>query len=229
MEWEQLTVYHYGTAVGTCSHQGSYIDVDSALVNELAKYDCDLEGFMVENDISYELTKGIKVYTPKIRPDLHLGLKWDDWYCPNSGTINGHYFYYKRNDIHGDYIELIHNHQPYFSFSGNIPSHIKPYFDYIWNELRETGNIEFPREISLGSKVAARLPDGFKAYRVDDDEDQCRVERTRQKYCYIKKMRDCEYYTSFSENWGLYPSIKSKSLEEAVEAVPKVLELTEKM
>ncbi len=184
---------------------------------------------MVSESINYQLIKPktvIKTYKPT--PYLHLGIKWDGWYCPNSGYINGNYFCYKRNDIHGDYIELIHNHQPYLSFSGNIPSHIKPYFAYIWQELNETGNIEFPREISLGSKVAARLPEHFKAFKTDDD-DQCKVARSKKKYCFIKKIRQNEYYTSFSENWSLSPSIRSTSLKEAVDAVEVVLQMESEM
>lgn len=221
-----LKVWQWGTEIGTCYHYGSYVDITPSLINELSKYDFDLEALMVEHGINYKLIQPVEIVKSyKVALGLHFHIDWDGWYCPNSGTINGHYFYYKRNHVHGDYIELIFNHQPYFSFSDFLPDYVQPYFAYIWQELKETGNIDFPKEISLGSKVAARLPDGYKAYRVNDDDAQCKVARSKEKYCYIKKFRDCEYYTSFSTNWGLHPSIRSSSLEEAVAAVEKVLEM----
>ncbi len=155
---------------------------------------------MVEQGINYEVAKPktvIKTYKPT--PYLHLGIKWDGWYCPNSGTINGHYFCHHHNDVHGNYINLVFNNQIYLSFSDFTPDHIKPYFDKIWQELRETGYINHPREISLGSKIAARLPEHFKAYKTDD-EDQCKVARSTTKYCYIKRYRDCEWYVSPTDN-----------------------------
>ncbi|NES64224.1 MAG: hypothetical protein F6K24_02615 [Okeania sp. SIO2D1] len=224
-----MKVFHWGTEVGTAYHYGSYIDITPNLINELAKYDCNLEAFLVENDINYQLIKPAEIIKSyKVALGLHLGIKWDDWHCPNSGTINEHYFCYRCNQYRGNYIELIYNHRPYYSYWKNLPDHIQSYFDYIWQELEETGYINHPKELRIGNKVANLLPDNFKAYKTDDD-DQCRVERSKQKYCYIKRFRDNEYYTSFSTNWALHPSIKSGSLQEAVTAIGKVLELTEKM
>lgn len=109
------------------------------------------------------------------------------------------------------------------SFSCTTPDHIKPYFDKIWQELLETEYIRHPKEIRIGSKVANYLPDGYKAYRVDGDDSQCKVARSKDKYCYIKRWRDNEYYTSFSTNWALQPSIKSSSLREAVGAALRMI------
>ncbi|NEO52578.1 MAG: hypothetical protein F6K54_05520 [Okeania sp. SIO3B5] len=108
------------------------------------------------------------------------------------------------------------------SFSCTTPDHIKPYFDKIWQELLETEYIRHPKEIRIGSKVANYLPDGFKAYKTDDDS-QCKVARSKEKYCYIKRWRDNEYYTSFSTNWALHPSEKTSSLTEAVRAALRMI------
>jgi hypothetical protein len=224
-----LKVYHWGTEIGACYHYGSYIDVTPTLINELGKYDCNLEAFLVENDINYNIIKPaeiIKSYNPT--PGLHLNIKWDGWWRPNSGTINGNYFYYRCNQYRGNYIELIYNHRPYYSYWKNLPDYVKPYFDYIRQELEETNYIRHPQKLRIGNKVANLLPEGFKAYKTDDD-DQCKVARSKEKYCYIKRFRDCEYYTSFSTNSGLHPSIKSSSLQEAVEKVEKILEMVDAM
>ena len=204
------------------AHQGFYIDVDSVLINELAKYNLDLEAFMVANQINYELIKPkniIKTYKPAL--GLHFQLKWDGWWRPNSGTINGHYFCHRSCDAHGNYIELIHNNQPYYSYWEHLPGNIKPYFAYIWQELEETEYIRFPREISLGSKVANYLPEGFKAYKTDDD-DQCRVARNTQKYCYIKRWRDCEWYVSPTDNYQLMAK-QTDSMKSAISVALKMI------
>ncbi|NET30212.1 hypothetical protein [Okeania sp. SIO1I7] len=178
---------------------------------------------MVNEQINYQLIKPKHILHPKIRPDLHLVIKWGDEFYPNSGYINGNFFCYHENRYHGRYIQLVYRHQIYMSFSCTTPDHIKPYFDKIWQELLETEYIRHPKEIRIGSKVANYLPDGYKAYRVDGDDNQCKVARSKAKYCYIKRWRDNEYYTSFSTNWALQPSIKSSSLREAVGAALRMI------
>ncbi|GFZ92302.1 hypothetical protein [Okeania sp. KiyG1] len=217
-----LKVWHYGTEVGACHHLGSYLNITPTLINELAKYDLELERFMCDEDIYYQLIKPKHILHPKIRPDLHLSIQWSKDLHPNYGYINGHYFGYHRNDYHGKYIQLVYRHQIYMSFSCTTPDHIKPYFDKIWQELLDTEYIRHPKEIRIGSKVANYLPDGFKAYKTDDD-GQCKVSRSKEKYCYIKRLRDNEYYTSFSINWALHPSEKTSSLTEAVGAALRMI------
>ncbi|MEM9272363.1 MAG: hypothetical protein AAGA80_05290 [Cyanobacteria bacterium P01_F01_bin.143] len=221
-----LKVWQWGTEIGACYHYGSYIDITPTLTNELSKYGLDLEAFMVEHGISYELIKPGKQQTLKLRPDLHLGIKWSGWWRPNSGTINGHYFCYHRNS-QGDYIKLVHNNQIYHNPSmAPTPDQLKPYFDKIWLELEETEYIRFPREISLGSKVANYLPEGFKAYKTDDD-DQCRVARNTHKYCYIKRWRDCEWYVSPTDNYQLM-SKKTDSMKSAISEALKMINETKR-
>ena len=221
-----MRVYHYGTEIGTANHQVSSIGVSSILINQLAKYDIDLENFMESSDIIYEIPKPkTTVKTYQVAIGLHLSIEWDDWYYPNSGTINGHYFCHRYDRDHGNFIELIYNHQPFYSFSEHTPDEIQPYFDYIWKELEDTGFIDHPKEISIGSKVAARLPVNYKAYDTDD-YNQCRVERLKERYCYITRYRDTLYSTSFSTNPTLYPAVQSNNLDDAIAAVGKVLELS---
>lgn len=217
-----MKVYHWGTEIGACYHYGSYIDVTPTLINELSKYGCNLEAFLVENDINYNIIKPAEIIkTFKPSPGLHLKIKWDGWYCPNSGYINGNYFCYHRNS-QGDYIQLIFNHQPYYSNSMvAIPNHIKPYFDKIWQELKETNYIRHPKEIRIGSKVANYLPDGYKAYKTDND-DQCRVARNTHKYCYIKRFRDCEWYVSPTDNYQLMAK-QTDSMKTAISEALKMI------
>lgn len=221
-----MRVYHYGTEIGTVYHQVAYLGVSSLLINQLAKYDIDLESFMESLDIFYQIIQPqstLETYNPAL--GLHLHIKWEHWHCPNSGTINGHYFCHRYDRDHGNFIELSYNNQPYFTFSNNTPDEIQPYFDYIWRELEQTGYINHPKEISIGSKVSARLPVNYNAYETDD-ENQCRVERFKKIYCYITRYRDTLYYTSFSTNPTLYPFVKSNSLDDAIAAVEEVLTLT---
>lgn len=204
------------------AHKGSYIDVTPTLINELAKYNFNLEAFLVENCINYNIVKLAEIKKPKIRPDLHLTIKWSNDFWPNSGYIGEHFFSYHRNDRLGDYIQLIFNHQPYRSNSMvATPSQIKPYFDAIWQALKDTEYIRHPKEIRIGSKVANYLPDGFKAYKTDDD-NQCRVARNTQKYCYIKRWRDCEWYVSPTDNYQLM-SKKTDSMESAISEALKMI------
>ena len=221
-----MKVYHYGTEIGTAKHQISYIDVSSILINQLAKYDIDLESFMESNEIIYEIPKlKAKAKTFQVAIGLHLSIEWDDWHYPNSGTINGHYFCHKYDREHGNFIELVYNHQPHYSFSEYTPDEIQPYFDYIWKELEDTGLIDYPQEISLGSKIAARISNDYRVYDTDD-EKHCKVLRFKDRYCYIKQYRETLYYTSFSDNPTLYPSIKSNNLDDAIAAVEEILILT---
>lgn len=225
-EWEILKVFHWGTEIGACYHYGAYIDITPTLINELFKYNLDLEAFLVENDINYELIKPVEIKHPKIRPDLHIGIKWSGWWRPNSGYINGNYFCYHRNS-QGDYVKLVYDNQIYHNPSNAVtPDHIQPYFDAIWRELRETEYIRFPREISLGSKVANYLPEHFKAYKTDDD-DQCRVARSTSKYCYIKRFRDCEWYVSPTDNYQLMAK-RTDSMENAISVALKMINETKR-
>lgn len=222
-----MKVYHYGTAIGAVYHQVAYLGVSSILINQLEKYDIDLESFMESQDIFYRIIKPqptLETYKPAL--GLHLHIKWDDWHYPNSGTINSHYFFHRYDSEHGNYIQLIYNHQPYYSFSEHTPDEIQPYFDYIWRELEETGFIDCPQEISLGSKVAARISNYYRVYDTDDDEKHCKVLRFKDRFCYIKQLRENLYYTSFSDNPTLYPFVKSNNLDDAIAAVGEVLRLT---
>ena len=223
-----MKVYHYGTEIGIVYHQVAYLGVSSMLINQLEKHDIDLEAFMESQDFFYRIIKPqstVKTYKPAL--GLHFHIKWEHWHCPNSGTIDGHYFCHHYDSEHGNYIQLIYNHQPYFSFSEYTytPDEIQPYFDYIWQELEDTGYIDYPQEISLGSKVAARISDYYRVYDIED-EKHCKVLRFKDRYCYIKQYRENLYYTSFSDNPGLYPAIQSKNLDDAIAAVEKVLKLT---
>ena len=222
-----MTVYHYGTDIGAAKHQVSYIEISSILINQLAKYDIDLESFMKSNEIIYEIPKPkTTVKTYQVAIGLHLSIEWDDWHCPNSGTINGHYFSHHYDSEHGNFIELVYNHQPYYSFSEHTPDEIQPYFDYVWKEREDSGYINHPKEISLGSKVAARISNDYRVYDTDDDEKQCKVLRFKDRYCYIKQYRETLFYTSFSDNPTLYPSIKSNNLDDAIAAVEEILKLS---
>lgn len=221
-----MRVYHYGTEIGTVYHQVAYLGVSSILSNQLAKYDIDLEEFLESQDIFYQIIKPkstLKTYNPAL--GLHLHIKWEHWHCPNSGTVDGHYFCHKYDSEHGNYIQLVYNHQPFYSFSEHTPDEIQPYFEYIWKELEDTGYINHPQEISLGSKVAARISNDYRIYDTDD-ENQCQVLRFKDRYCYIKQLRENLYYTSFSDNPILYPSIKSNNLQDAIAAVEEVLKLS---
>lgn len=221
-----MRVYHYGTEIGIVYHQVAYLGVSSILINQLAKSDIDLESFMESSEIIYEIPKPkTTVKTYQVAIGLHFHIEWDCWHYPNSGTIDGHYFCHHYDSEHGNYIQLVYNHQPYFTFSDDAPDELQPYFDYIWQELEQTGYINHPQEISLGSKVAARLPVNYKAYDTDD-YNQCRVERFKNRYCYITRYRDTRYYTSFSDNPSLYPAVQSNTLDDAIAAVEEVLELT---
>ena len=225
VEGESLRVYHYGTDIGTVYHQVAYLGVSSILSNQLAKYDIDLEEFLESQDIFYQIIKPqstLETYNPAL--GLHLHIKWEHWHCPNSGTIDGHYFCHKYDSEHGNYIQLIYNHQPYHSYS-YTPDEIQPYFDYIWKELEETGYIDYPQEIPLASKVAARISNDYRIYDTDD-EKHCKVLRFKNRFCYIKQLRENLYYTSFSTNPGLYPAIQSNNLDDAIAAVEEVLNLT---
>ncbi len=218
-----LKVWQWGTEIGAAYHYGSYIDITRSLINELAKYDLDLESFLVSESINYKLIKPkniIKTYKPAL--GLHFHIKWDAWHCPNSGTINGHYFCHHYNDLHGNYIKLVFNNQIYHNPSlAATPDYVKPYFDYIWQQLEETKYIRFPREISLGSKVANHLPDGFRAYKTGDDS-QCKVARSKEKYCYIKRFRDYEWYISPTDNYQLMAK-KADSIKGAISEALKMI------
>ena len=225
VEGDSLTVYHYGTDIGTAKHQVSYIEVSSILVNQLAKYDIDLENFMESQEIIYQIPKPkTTVKTYQVAIGLHFHIEWDCWHYPNSGTINGHYFCHRYDREHGNYIQLVYNHQPYHSYS-YTPEEIQSYFDYIWKELEDTGYIDYPQEIPLASKVAARISNDYRIYDTDD-EKHCRVVRFKDRYCYIKQLRENLYYTSFSDNPGLYPAVQSNNLDDAIAAVEEVLNLT---
>ena len=221
-----MKVYHYGTDIGTVYHQVAYLGVSSILINQLAKYDINLEEFLESQDIFYQIIKPqstLKTYNPAL--GLHLHIKWEHWHYPNSGTINGHYFCHRYDREHGNFIELVYNHQPYYSFSEHTPDEIQSYFDYIWRELEQTGYIDHPQEISLASKVAGRISNDYRVYDTDD-EKHCKVLRFKNRFCYIKQYRENLYYTSFSDNPGLYPAIQSNNLDDAIAAVEEVLNLT---
>ena len=221
-----MTVYHYGTEIGIVYHQVAYLGVSSILINQLAKYDIDLESFIVSEDIRYQVVKPQPTSdTCDLGLEIPLHIEWDCWHYPNSGTINGHYFCHRYDRDHGNFIELVYNHQPYYSFSGHTPDEIQSYFDYIWRELEQTGYINHPQEISLASKVAARIPNEYRVYDTDD-EKHCRVVRFKDRFCYIKQQTENRYYTSFSDNPGLYPAVQSNNLDDAIAAVEEVLELT---
>lgn len=222
-----MRVYQYGTEIGIVYHQVAYLGVSSILINQLAKHDIDLEGFMESEDIRYQVVKPQPTpNTCELGLKLPLYIEWDDWYCPNSGKINGYYFWYRYDYEHGKFIQLVYNQKPYFTFSKHTPAEVQPYFDHIWRELKETGYIEHPKKISLASKVANQLPKGFKAFKAKD-ESQCRVEKNKKNDCYITRLRDFVFYTSFSDNPTLSPCVKSNNLESAIDAVEKVLKMTE--
>ena len=215
------------STIASLNESVAYLAISSVIISELAKYEINLEAFMESEEIRYQVVK------PQPTPNTcELGLKlplyidWDDWHCPNSGKINGYYFWYRYDYKHGKFIQLVYDQQPYFSFSENTPVEVQPYFDYIWQELERTGYIEHPKKISLASKVANQLPKGFRAFKTKD-ENQCRVEKNKKDDCYITRLRDCVFYTSFSDNPTLSPCVKSSNLESAIDAVGKVLKMTE--
>ncbi|NEN88463.1 MAG: hypothetical protein F6K48_05800 [Okeania sp. SIO3H1] len=219
-----MKVFHWGTKVGAMYHYGSYLDITPSLINELAKHDLNLETFMVDNDINYQLIKPKHILHPKTRPDLHLSLQWSKDLYPNDGYINGHYFGYHRNYYHGDYIELVYRHQIYHSNWSHTPDHLKPYFDAIWKEIKSKEIFRHPKEISLGSKVANYLPDGYKAYMVKTDcQSQCRIQKNVKQYCYLKRWREQEYYISASTNFALAPRETASNLREAVKIALKMI------
>ena len=131
-----MKVYHYGTEIGIVYHQVAYLAVSSVLINELAKYDIGLEGYLQSQDIFYQISETQPTSnTCELGLELPLNIEWNGWYCPNSGKINGHYFWYRYDYEHGKFIQLVYNQQPYFTFSEHIPAEVQPYFDYIWREL----------------------------------------------------------------------------------------------
>ncbi|NER01490.1 MAG: hypothetical protein F6K17_02015 [Okeania sp. SIO3C4] len=216
-----LKVWHYGTEAGACYHLGSHLDITPTLINELAKYGLDLERFMCDEGICYQLIKPRAIKYPKIKHGLNHIIAWSkEKGFEYSGLIDGHHFYYLRNSYHGDYIQIIHNNCPYCSFWNSIPKEIYSYFEAIWRDIRNSDRL--PLEPSLGSKVASYLPLGFKAYGLGGgDNNQCRVERSKQKYCYIKRFWDCEYYVSPTEN----PQLMSKRTDSLHEAISEALKM----
>ena len=221
-----MRVYHYGTEIGTVYHQVAYLAVSSIVINELSKHEIDLESFIVSEDIRYQLVKPQPTSdTCELGLEIPLHIEWDCWHYPNSGTINGHYFCHRYDRERGNFIELVYNNQPFHSFSEHTPDKIQPYFNHIWQELEETGYIGYPQEIPLASKVAARISNDYRIYDTDD-EKHCRVVRFKDRYCYIKQLRENLYYTSFSDNPGLYPAVQSNNLDDAIAAVEEVLNLT---
>ena len=218
-----LKVYHWGTEIGVLYHYGSYIDITPTLINELAKYDLDLEAFMVNEQIYYQLIKPKQILHPKIKAGLNHRIVWSEDF-QHSGLIDGHNFYYLRNSYHGDYIEIIYNYCPYCSFWSSIPKELNSYFEAIWRYIRNSDRL--PLEPSLGSKVASYLPLGYKAYKAgygDDNRSQCKVERSKKKYCYIKRFRDCEYYVSPTINHQLM-SKRVDSLNKAISEALKMID-----
>ncbi|NET16080.1 MAG: hypothetical protein F6K08_26260 [Okeania sp. SIO1H6] len=201
-----LKVYHWGTEVGVAYHYGSYLDITPSLINELAKQELNLEGFMVDNDIYYQLIKPKSIKYPKIKLGLNHKIVWSqEKGFEYSGLIDGYHFYYRRNYYHGDYIEIIYNYCPYYSYGSSTPQELNSYFEAIWREIESSERL--PLEPSLGSKVASYLPWGFKAYKVEGSADsQCKIQRTVRQYCYLKKFGN-QYYISPTENWQLQTQV----------------------
>ncbi|NES64068.1 MAG: hypothetical protein F6K24_01795 [Okeania sp. SIO2D1] len=121
-------------------------------------------------------------------------------------------------------IKLVYRHQIYHSNWSHTPNHLKPYFDAIWKEIKSKEIFRHPKEISLGSKVANYLPDGYKAYMVKTDcQSQCKIQKNVKQYCYLKRWRDCEYYISASTNFALAPRDIASNLREAVKIALKMI------
>ncbi|MGB3510955.1 MAG: hypothetical protein WBA93_17325 [Microcoleaceae cyanobacterium] len=183
---------------------------------------------MVENDINYKIIKPAEIKHQKIKPGLHLTIKWKNTLFPNSGYIDNHYFSYHRNDQRGDYVELIYKNQIYHNPSLTpTPTHVQPYFDKIWRDIQVHEIFRHPKELRLGNKIANFLPDRIKAYRVKSDDNQCKVARNKQKYCYVKRFRDCEYYVSPTANCQLM-SKRANSLSEAIKIALEMINSQEK-
>ncbi|NER01341.1 MAG: hypothetical protein F6K17_01210 [Okeania sp. SIO3C4] len=50
-----LTVTHFGTVVGNIQHLDCVLEIQQRLINELAKYDLNLESFLIGSNIPYQL------------------------------------------------------------------------------------------------------------------------------------------------------------------------------
>ena len=217
-QWEILKVFHWGTEIGTCYHYGSYIDVTPTLINELSKYDCDLEAFMVENDINYKLIQPAEIIHPQIKPGLHYNITWtgDHTGTISDGDLTCFFSFNARKD--GNMIELIHKSQPCCS---NWPDYLiedkQPWFDAIWSDIR-TSNKQ-PRRFNLAQRIGSYLPLGFKAF--SDGFNKPEVQRTRKKYAYITER--CERYIISKSPIPKDSDISTKSLVEAVSLLLKMI------
>ena len=217
MEWEILKVFHWGTEIGTATHKGAYIDVTPTLINELAKYNLDLEAFMVENDINYKLIKPSEIKTPKIKPDLHYNITWTG---DHTGTISDEqltcWFTYNHRK-NGNHIELIYKNSPYCSdWPDYLIAKVTPWFDALWADIK-TNNRQ-PRRFNLAQRIGSYLPVEYKAYA--DSFNKAEVQRTRKKYAYMTQRGD-RYIISKSP----IPKDSDISTQSLVEAVSLLLKM----
>lgn len=218
-QWEILKVFHWGTEIGACYHYGSYIAITPNLINELSKYDCDLEAFMVENDINYKILQPAEIKHPKTRPDLHYSINWtgDHTGQISDGELTCWFTYNHRQK--GNHIELIYKNQATCSCWPDylIDDELIPWFDAIWADIK-TNNRQ-PRRFNLAQRIGSYLPLGFKAF--SDGFNKAEVQRTRKKYAYMTQRGD-RYIISKSPI-PKDSDISTKSLVEAVSLLLKMI------
>ncbi|NES02009.1 MAG: hypothetical protein F6K22_03700 [Okeania sp. SIO2F4] len=84
-----LTVTHYGTVVGSIHHNEKYeLEIEQKLIGELAKYDFDLEAFLVAENIPYKFyhLKSVVVTPTTGHSDTQTS---EQVKKPQSGSISG--------------------------------------------------------------------------------------------------------------------------------------------
>ena len=217
-EWESLKCFHYGTEIGEAHHCGSYLDITPSLSNELSKYGLDLEAFLVQHDINYEVIKPVEIKTPKIRPDLHYTIIWKG---DHAGTISDSdltcwFTYNHRKD--GNHIELIYKNRPYCSdWPDYLNGKLQPWFDALWADIK-TNNRQ-PRRFNLAQRIASYLPLGFKAF--SDGFNKAEVQRTKKKYAYMTQRG--ERYIISKQPMPKESDISTESLTEAISLLLKMI------
>jgi hypothetical protein len=218
-EWEELKVFHYGTLVGCIRYKVAYIEIDKKLLNELNKYNFNLEAFMVENDINYQLTKTTKIYTPKPSPSLHYNIIWTGDHGGQISDSNLTCFFSFNYRKDGNHIELIYKDRPYCShWPRYLNSELTPWFDALWADIK-TNNRQ-PRQFNLAQRIGSYLPLNFKAF--SDGFNKAEVQRTKKKYAYMTQRG--ERYIISKQPIPKDSDISTKTLREAVSLLLKMID-----
>ncbi len=211
-----LKVWQWGTEIGVVYHYGSHLDITPSLINELAKYEVNLEEFMAKEDIHYQLIKPQTTKHPTIRPDLHYNITWTG---DHTGTISDDeltcWFTYNHRES-GNHIELIYKNRPCCShWPDYLIGELQPWFDALWADIK--ANNRQPRHFNLAQRIGSYLPVEYKAYA--DSFNKAEVQRTRKKYAYMTQYG--ERYIISKQPIPKENDISTESLTEAVSLLLK--------